>query len=359
MDFSFWSGKTVFVTGHTGFKGSWLSFWLTQLGAKVVGYSLPPETNPSLFSLLEFGTSIESNIGDIRDATKLPKAIADCQPDIVFHLAAQPLVRESYRDPLATFDTNVMGTANFLAGLRGVTSIKSAVIITTDKVYQNNEWEWPYRENDQLGGHDPYSASKACTEIVISSFRNSFFSGANPDSLSIASARAGNVIGGGDWSADRLIPDLVRSLDDGKGLTIRNPESTRPWQHVLEPLWGYMLLAQRLYENNRDFEGAWNLGPNSTDNLTVRQILDLAYSAMHQAAAWHQDTSGANPHEAQQLRLDISKATTRLGWRPLTNAQQGVEMTLSWYRRLSAGESANDICAEQIADFQKLIVKSN
>jgi CDP-glucose 4,6-dehydratase len=358
MDFSFWNGKTVFVTGHTGFKGSWLSFWLTQLGAKVVGYSLPPETEPSLFKLLSFGSSFVSHIGDIRDAEKLAKAISDCQPDIVFHLAAQPLVRESYRDPLTTFDSNVMGTANFLAGMRGVESIKAAVIITTDKVYQNNEWEWAYRENEPLGGHDPYSASKACTEIVVSSFRNSFFSGVSSDAPDIASARAGNVIGGGDWSEDRLIPDLIRSLDSEENLVVRNPESTRPWQHVLEPLWGYMFLAQSLYEGKGQFEGAWNFGPIASDNLTVRQLLDSAYDTLRRPPSWKVEQSELNPHEAQQLRLDISKAAVRLGWAPVTNAQQAIEMTLSWYRRLSSGESANDICLEQISGFQKLVVGS-
>lgn len=357
-DFSFWSGKTVFVTGHTGFKGAWLSFWLTRLGAKVIGYSLAPETNPNLFSLLELGNSFESHLADIRESEKLASVIEGCKPEIVFHLAAQPLVRESYHDPLVTFDTNVMGTANLLQSIRGVQSVKSVVVITTDKVYQNREWEWPYRENDPLGGHDPYSASKACAEIVVSSFRDSFFSGANNSSLRIASARAGNVIGGGDWSANRLIPDLIRSIERSGELIIRNPESTRPWQHVLEPIWGYLLLAQKLYENKKDLEGAWNFGPNPTDNLTVRQILDLAYSVLNREASWQRDASGTNPHEAQQLSLDISKATSRLGWRPLTNAKQGVEMTLSWYERLIGGESAIDICKNQILNYQQLIVES-
>jgi CDP-glucose 4,6-dehydratase len=314
----------VFLTGHTGFKGSWLTTWLTKLGAKVRGYSLNIPSHPSHFSLLK--SEIDDCRGDIRNFEQLKKSLHEFKPAIVFHLAAQSIVRISYDDPLSTIETNIIGTANLLEACRTVTSVQAVVIITTDKCYENKEWIWGYRENDSLGGHDPYSASKACAEMITASFRNSF----SNDKQLIASCRAGNVIGGGDWAKDRLIPDLVRSAAEGNVTTIRMPHATRPWQHVLEPLHGYLRIGQRLLEGKKEFAEAWNFGPGIEGNLPVG---DMIHSASHY---WDKIRCKILPnqekHESTLLMLDCSKAGYRLNWKPVWTLEQGIERTISWYR---------------------------
>lgn len=318
-------GRRVLITGHTGFKGSWLALWLKYLGAEVIGISLPPETNPNHWELL--GLDINSFYIDIRDETLLQQKITEIQPEIVFHLAAQPLVRRSYQQPVATWATNVVGTANVLQACRQVGELKAIVVITTDKCYENNEWVWGYRETDRLGGHDPYSASKAGSELVASSYRKAFFN--TPSSPLLATARAGNVIGGGDWSEDRLIPDLVRALSAGQALEIRSPNATRPWQHVLECLSGYLALGQQLLKNNSAFAEAWNFGPEREGNRKVQQVLSTL-QANWPSVNWHCSAS-PQPHEAQLLHLDSSKAREQLLWRPVWTFEEGVAATAEWY----------------------------
>ena len=319
--------RRVLVTGHTGFKGSWLAFWLNQLGAKVAGISLDPRTKPNHWGLLEF--ECEDCRLDIRQAEKVNKVVASFQPEIVFHLAAQPLVRSSYRDPLDTWSSNVMGTANLLDVCRRVKSVKAIVVVTTDKVYSNQEWPWGYRENDRLGGHDPYSASKAACELLVDSYRNAFFS--REGALSLASARAGNVVGGGDWSEDRLIPDLVKSIGQGKPLVIRSPKATRPWQHVLECLSGYLLLGQKLFQHGDGYGQSWNFGPPLEGNRSVEEILTLL-QAEWPDLKWRQ-TSEEQPHEATLLYLDCAKARAGLGWQPVWGLEQALKYTADWYRQ--------------------------
>ena len=343
----FWHGKRVLLTGHTGFKGAWLTLWLNRLGAQVTGVSLPPVTEPNLFSLAGIDQRCEGYFCDITDRQKLHELIQCAQPEILFHLAAQSLVRPSYREPVSTFSTNVMGTANVLDALRGLDSIKAAIMITTDKVYHNHEWSWPYRENDVLGGHDPYSASKAASEIVIASYRDAFL---RQQGVAVASARAGNVIGGGDWSEDRLIPDAVRYWQSGQPLEIRRPQSVRPWQHVLEPLAGYLALAEQLC-NRPEIAGAYNFGPEPQEATNVRQVIEMALSVYGQGRVHYGDGS-EGPHEAGCLSLEIAKARNVLGYRPRWSLTEAVQRTFAWYRSQQQGERADILCEQEIAEFE-------
>jgi CDP-glucose 4,6-dehydratase len=352
VDPNFWGGKHIFLTGHTGFKGGWLSLWLTSMGAKVTGYALAPNTTPSFFEVVGVANLLEQNhIADIRDLSRLRSAIEQANPDVLIHMAAQPLVRYSYENPIETFETNVMGTANVLEAARVVKSIKAIVVVTTDKCYENKEWVWGYRENEPLGGADPYSSSKACAELVTSAYRQSFFSGNMATSeAAMASARAGNVIGGGDWSVDRLIPDAIAAFEEGKPLVLRNPLATRPWQHVLEPLSGYLVLAQALFQKGAKFASAWNFGPRDEGTQTVERVIDLLSSAWGANAGWQQDPS-AQPHEAHLLKLDCSKAHQQLGWVPKWSLPQSIEKIVQWHKALSAGKDMKAISLEQIGQY--------
>ena len=319
-------GRRVLVTGHTGFKGGWLCLWLARLGAHVSGIALDPDTSPSHWDLL--GLGINARRLDLRDAAALREAVREARPEIVFHLAAQSLVRRSYRDPLGTWSTNVMGTANLLDACRDVGGLRAVVIATSDKCYQNNEWCWGYRETDPLGGNDPYSASKAATELLVASYRRSFFAGG--EAALIATARAGNVIGGGDWSEDRLVPDIVRAIAAGAEVQIRSPRARRPWQHVLEPLSGYLLLGAQLLRGRDMFASAWNFGPGPEANLEVAGFLD-AFAALWPDLFWRADDV-QGPYEAGQLNLDSARARTELGWRPVWEISEAIERTVAWYR---------------------------
>lgn len=331
-----YQGEKVLITGHTGFKGSWLSCWLKESGAEVFGVALPPDSLPNHWELLKL--DMPQHLLDIRDAEALSRTISGFQPKIVFHLAAQPLVRKSYRDPLDTWSTNVLGTANLLEACRKCNSVRAIVIITTDKVYENREWACGYREDERLGGHDPYSASKAAAELVVDSYRKSYFS--STETPLVATARAGNVIGGGDWSEDRLVPDLFRAISRGEALVIRSPKATRPWQHVLECLSGYLLLGQMLLEGKKEFECAWNFGPDQDGNISVEEM--LARLSMHwPETRWH-ITPSPQPHEASLLYLDSTKARTMLGWNPVWNTDNTLRITAEWYRGyLSDGRIAS------------------
>lgn len=350
------SGKRVFITGHTGFKGSWLCYWLQSLGANIKGFSLIPATDPNLFTQLDLSKSIESIIGDINDYASLSREISQFQPDFIFHLAAQPLVRKSYIDPLNTFQTNVVGTANVLNSVKSLEKPCVCVCITTDKVYENNEWIYPYRENDRLGGYDPYSASKACSELVISSFTNSYFnlSNYNHHKKAIASARAGNVIGGGDWSQDRLVPDIVRSLSKNEEIIIRNPSAVRPWQHVMEPLLGYMQLALSLQSDVPNYSGAWNFGPHTEDNFPVIDVSDIAISVWGEGKINIMHNPNA-PHEAHLLRLDISKATGKLNWQPRMRAAEAITRTIQWYKSFYSGSDVISLMNKDLKYYQSLL----
>jgi CDP-glucose 4,6-dehydratase len=328
---SIYKDKKVFLTGHTGFKGAWLLSWLHLLGAETRGYALEPQNSEDLFHIIEGDKLCESIIGDIRDRNKLEKEIVDFQPDFIFHFAAQPLVRLSYDIPIDTFETNGIGTAHVLEALKKLDKPCVAVLITTDKVYENKEWHYPYRESDRLGGYDPYSASKAVAEIIIQSYRHSFF---NPEHYTahrktIVSARAGNVIGGGDWSKDRIIPDIIRAINKNQSIEVRNPASVRPWQHVLEPLAGYLLLAAKLIDKPI-YSEAWNFGPYMEDNLTVKQLVECAIDICGKGN-YHTPQYATPLHEAKLLKLDINKAVNELGWKPKYNAQQAIQKTIEWY----------------------------
>jgi len=347
MQADFWRGKRVLLTGHTGFKGAWLALWLQRLGAEVVGVALPPSTQPSLFALLSTRPWIDDRCCDIRNAAELKRLVHEVRADVVFHLAAQALVRPSYQNPLETFDTNVMGTANLLDAVRGSDSVRVVVAITTDKVYQNREWCYPYREVDALGGHDPYSASKAAAEMVIASYRASFMQASG---IALASARAGNVIGGGDWSADRLIPDSVRAWQSHQPLVIRNPHATRPWQHVLEPLAAYMSLAEQLW-GKPTLADAYNFGPAPDQHASVAEVIELASSPKDYCLVSYEDSSH-QPHEANNLALETAKARTVLGVYPRWTLAESVACTMAWYRAQYAGADARALCLADIAQFE-------
>lgn len=344
----FWRGKRVLVTGHSGFKGGWLTLWLRRMGARVTGISLAPSTQPSLFDLAGIGGLCDSHFIDIRDSGLLEPTVRQAAPEIVFHLAAQPLVRASYRDPLATFDTNVLGTARVLDALRGLSGVRAAVMVTTDKVYRNEEWQWPYRESDPLGGHDPYSASKAASEIVIASYRDAFLAA---QGIAVGSARAGNVIGGGDWSEDRLIPDAVRAWASGATLEVRRPDATRPWQHVLEPLAGYLILAERLHDGSAP-AGAYNFGPHTSAAASVKVVVELARQAYGSGLVRY-GSDDAGPHEAGWLALEIAKVRHVLGVEPRWALDETVRRTMTWYRELGKGADARILCEAEIRAYEE------
>lgn len=350
VDHSFWNGKKVFITGHTGFKGSWLSIWLNQMSSIVMGYALEPQTKPSLYELANIGNVIEGVIGDIRDLEHLSKCMIDFDPDILIHMAAQPLVRLSYSEPVETYTTNVIGTVNVLEAARKCKNLKSIVSVTTDKCYENKEWFWGYRENEAMGGYDPYSSSKGCAELVTSAYRNSFFN--EKESASIASARAGNVIGGGDWATDRLIPDVLRAFNNSETVTIRNPLATRPWQHVLEPLSGYLMLAEDLFIHGKDFAGAWNFGPKDEDCKNVQWILDKMVHIWKGRASWSLDQN-PQPHEARFLKLDCSKANTLLKWEPIWPIESVLGLIYGWNLAYISNQDLYHRCVEEINLYNK------
>lgn len=336
------------ITGHTGFKGSWLAFWLKMLGAEICGYALAPETEPNLFENLQLASEIESVAGDVRDLENFEKCLKNFQPEIVFHLAAQSLVRKSYRAPIETYTTNVIGTINVLEAVRRVDSVKAVVVVTTDKVYENKEWHWAYRENERLGGFDPYSNSKACAELAVAAYRNSFFAESR---CLIATARAGNVIGGGDWSEDRLLPDVFRSLIFGEKLEIRNPHSIRPWQHTLEPLSGYMRLAEKLHAGEKAFAESWNFGPSEEDSKPVGWILEEIKRVWNEPVNW-EIAEGFQPHEARLLKLDSAKAKSELKWMPKLTLIEAVNLTAEWYLGFKDKKNLAELTRKQINFYQ-------
>lgn len=350
----FYRGKRVLVTGHTGFKGAWLSLWLHALGARVTGYALSPPTDPSLYDLCGMDKLVTSVIADIRDPASLARALQSAAPEIIVHMAAQPLVRESYKNPVETYAINVMGTVNLLEAVRACKGVKAVVNVTTDKCYENREWVWGYRENEPLGGYDPYSSSKACSEIVTAAYRTSFF---NPETfdchgVAVATARAGNVIGGGDWAADRLVPDCVRALLKGEKIVVRNPLAVRPWQHVLEPLSGYLRLAQKLVEQGPLFASAWNFGPHTDDARPVEWIVKQLCSLWGGKSAYALD-QGTHPHEAHYLKLDWSKARMELLWRPKWNLEKAIRQTVEWTKAYQAHEDIRAVCLRQIKEYSE------
>lgn len=349
----FWTSKRVLITGHTGFKGSWLSLWLQSMGAELAGFALEPPTRPSLFVEGRVQEGLTHFIGDIRDLEKLQSAISVFKPEIIFHLAAQPLVRHSYADPVETYSTNVMGTVNLLEAVRQCQGVRAVVNVTSDKCYANREWVWGYRENDPMGGYDPYSSSKGCAELVSAAYTTSFFNPAeyHRHGAALASARAGNVIGGGDWAQDRLIPDMVQCFAEGKVLTIRNPNAIRPWQHVLEPLRGYISLAQNLYEHGPTYFGGWNFGPAESDTQTVQWIVERTAALWHKPVSWAVDGS-EQPHEAQYLKLDVSKAARRLHWNPAMNLDTALQYTIHWYQDWINGADMRVTTLNQIKSYQ-------
>jgi len=348
IDQKFWKGKRVFLTGHTGFKGSWLTLWLHSLGAIVKGYSLEPPTSPSLFKEANVENVVFSQIGDIRDFEILKKSIIDFNPDILIHMAAQPLVRYSYDAPIETYETNVMGTVNILESARSCKKLKAIINITTDKCYENDERYEGYKENDPMGGYDPYSSSKGCAELVTSAYRRSFL---QEQGIGLASVRAGNVIGGGDWADDRLIPDILRSFEKKEPVVIRNPKATRPWQHVLEPLSGYLILAQKLYKNQKEYAEGWNFGPNEKDVKPVDWILDKMILKWPDAS-WKLDQN-SSPHEASYLKLDITKAESKLGWKSVWELSYTLEKIIDWHKAWLDKEDMQTICLAEIEEYMR------
>ena len=354
----FWSEKRVLVLGHTGFKGAWLSLWLHGMGAKVFGLSLPPTAGPNLFTDARVDTVVESTFADIRDVDSVRRVMREIEPEIVLHLAAQSLVRPSYADPVGTYATNVMGTVHVLAAAQAVESVRSVVIVTSDKCYENREWHWAYREDEPMGGHDPYSSSKGCAELVTAAWRKSYCGTSSNRRLGIGSARAGNVIGGGDWADDRLIPDCMRALIAGRAIDIRNPHATRPWQHVLDPLCGYLILAQRLWEEPIAYGEAWNFGPVEEDAKQVGWIATKIVAAWGGSARWRSVTDESAVHEATFLKVDASRARSRLKWSQRLRLDEGLEWTVKWYQRSVQGELARALAEEQIGRFCSLNVSS-
>jgi len=350
-----WRGRRVFLTGHTGFKGSWLALWLARRGAQIRGYALAPPTEPNLFTAASVATVLDDIRGDIRDYASLESSMTEFAPEVVFHLAAQPIVRRSYADPLGTYSTNVMGTANVLEAVRKTLSVRAVVCVSTDKCYQNQEWVWPYRETDILGGFDPYSSSKACAEMVCSAYRSSFFPVDRIDEhrVALATARAGNVVGGGDWSEDRLIPDLIRGFQTGQPVLIRQPTAIRPWQHVLDPLNGYILLAEKLLDAPSQFCSSFNFGPNNEDAWPVERIATKLAEMWGAGATWTRD-SVPGVHEHHSLTLDTSKARKQLGWQPRLRIEANLEWTMKWYRDWQQGADMNQNTLAQIARFEQL-----
>lgn len=352
----FWKCRRVFLTGNTGFKGSWLSLWLQRLGAELTGYALPPPTKPSLFEIAKVGDGMRAISGDICDQKALENALEVASPEIVIHMAAQPLVRRSYSDPSETYRTNIMGTVSLFEAIRKTPSVRAVINVTTDKCYENREWIWGYRENDSLGGYDPYSSSKACSELITTAYRNSFFNPKTPLSkkVFIASARAGNIIGGGDWATDRLVPDIIAAFTREQPAILRYPEARRPWQHVLEPLCGYLLLAERLFENNDKFFGAWNFGPQDQDVESVAQLADLMVKLWHKPASWQIDKEQV-AYEATILKLDTSKARHELGWQTHIRLKDALIMTIDWIRAYQNKSDMRQFTQQQIAAYENLV----
>ena len=357
---SFWQSRRVFITGHTGFKGSWLSLWLQMLDAKLTGYALAPSTNPALFQVLKLGSQMTSTIADVRDQNSLTAALAASEPEVVFHLAAQPLVRASYVDPVQTYATNVMGTVHLLEAIRQQPSVRAVVIVTTDKCYENREWVWGYREVDRLGGGDPYSSSKACAELVTQAYSDSFFESDSSaiKRVGIATARAGNVIGGGDWAADRLLPDTIRAFSQDRKVHLRYPNAVRPWQHVLEPLGGYLMLAERLYEEGSHFQGPWNFGPPNENVVTVQDLVAIAAQSWQEIfgkpASWSRDPS-EQPKEATLLSLDATKSQTYLGWRPVFGVHESIRKVITFTHALQTARCLRDHCISEIHSYLNLL----
>jgi CDP-glucose 4,6-dehydratase len=347
-DLSIYKGKKVFITGHTGFKGAWMTLILKSLGADIRGYALAPSTNPNHFNILNLKDGIDHIEGDIRDFSSLNSAVNDFGPEFIFHLAAQPLVKESYNNPKDTLDINIMGSVNLLEAVRNCNTVKSLTYITSDKCYENVEWIWGYRENDAMGGHDPYSASKGAAEIVFSSYLRSYFS--ENSNIGAASARAGNVIGGGDWSADRIIPDCIKAIENGKPITLRNPKSTRPWQHVLEPISGYLLLGAKLRSNPNEFSGSWNFGPSTSEFRNVEQVASSIIDLMGKGSIEVVENKN-NQHEANLLQLNCDKASQILGWSPRWSVDKTIEETAKWYNSFLSGESMSLVSKNQILDY--------
>lgn len=355
MNPDFWYGKRVLLTGHTGFKGSWMALWLQSMGARVVGYALAPPTNPSLFDIADVGLGMTSVTGDIRDLANLQGVFAEHQPEIVIHMAAQPLVRYSYQNPVETYSTNVMGTVHLLEAVRNTPGVRAVVNITTDKCYENREWVWGYRENEPMGGFDPYSNSKGCAELVSAAYRSSYFNASTyaQHSVAMATVRAGNVIGGGDWAPDRLIPDILAAFEQDRQVNIRNPNAIRPWQHVMEPLRGYLMLAERLFEHGPSFAEGWNFGPNDEDAKPVGWIVDQMAALWGHGARWQTDT-GEHPHEAHYLKLDISKARNRLDWHPVLRLTDALALIVEWTRQRRAGANMRQVTLAQLNAYQAL-----
>lgn len=356
----FYKDRKILITGHTGFKGSWLSIWLNKLGADVIGYALPPPTQPSLFDICKLKEKLTYIEGDVRDYKLLKDIFEKYQPEIVFHMAAQSLVRASYIQPLETYETNVMGTVNVLEVCRHASSVKAIVNVTSDKCYENREWIWGYRENDPMGGYDPYSSSKGCAELVTNAYINSFF-GSNTDkeqAKSLASVRAGNIIGGGDWAKDRLIPDCIKASMANKPIIIRYPDAVRPWQHVLEPIYGYLLLASRLYEDGTAFSGAWNFGPDDYNIKPVKWIVQYMTEHWGSGLSWQVDDSN-KPHESQYLKLDCSKAKTKLGWYPQWDLQEALNKTIEWYDAYLTNLDTFHLSINQIENYELSVKNSS